>query len=317
MKNKKSFEMSFNWIFAFIAGGTILLLALYGMSKIIQTGQNLGQTEAAAALSALLDPLETGLASQKSEEIKLNTDTRIFFSCTTIDNRPFGKQTIAFSEKNLNNKYGEKGQEISIKNKYVFSENIIDGKNIYAFSVPFFLPFKIGDLIVLSSKDYCFYQPPNNIKNEIENFELGNFKITKDLKNCTGIKVCFDIEKDECNIKVFANEGNYDSGRVVKNLQEVKYRDGLIYGAIFSSKEIYECNIKRLINKLSELASLYSDKADTLSKKGCGSDIKLDLGMLKNYASAVNSSKDLIDLDESVKKVDSFNKGIMSACKLY
>ncbi|MBS3075794.1 hypothetical protein J4429_05035 [Candidatus Pacearchaeota archaeon] len=317
MKSKKSFEMSFSWIFAFIAGGAILLLALYGMSKVIQTGQNLGQTEAAAALTALLDPLETGLASQKSEEIKLNADTAIFFTCSYLDNRPFGKQMIAFSEKNLNNKPGEKGRDISIKNKYIFSESVINGKNLYAFSVPFFLPFKIGDLIILSSKDYCFYQPPNEIKDEIENFELGNLKITKDLKNCSGTMVCFDSERDECDVKVFSNGGNYNNGKIVKNLQEVKYRDGLIYGAIFSSKEIYECNVKRLMARLSELTLIYSDKADTLNKKGCSSDIKLDLNVLKNNANSANSSRDLIDLDESAKKVDSFNKGIMQRCKLY
>ena len=288
MKSKKSFEMSFSWIFAFIAGGAILLLALYGMSKVIQTGQNLGQTEAAAALTALLDPLETGLASQKSEEIKLNADTAIFFTCSYLDNRPFGKQMIAFSEKNLNNKPGEKGRDISIKNKYIFSESVINGKNLYAFSVPFFLPFKIGDLI-----------------------------ITKDLKNCSGTMVCFDSERDECDVKVFSNGGNYNNGKIVKNLQEVKYRDGLIYGAIFSSKEIYECNVKRLMARLSELTLIYSDKADTLNKKGCSSDIKLDLNVLKNNANSANSSRDLIDLDESAKKVDSFNKGIMQRCKLY
>jgi hypothetical protein len=317
MKSKHGFEMSFNWIFAFIAGGTILLLALYGMSKIISTGENIGQTEAAAALTALFDPLETGLASQKSEEIKLNKETQIFLSCSYIDNRPFGKETIAFSEKNLNNRYGEKGNGIDIKNKYLFSDNIIEGKNLFVFSMPFFLPFKIGDIIIISSKDYCFYQPPNEIKTEIENLNLGNLKISKDLKNCTGVIVCFDSDRQECNIKVFGDGGNYYSGRVVKELQETRYRDGLIYGAIFSSKEIYECNIKRLMNKLNELALLYSDKADTLNKKGCGADIKLDLGMLRNYALGVNSSRDLIDLDESVKKVESFNKGLMQACKLY
>ncbi|MDD5193451.1 MAG: hypothetical protein PHF67_02590 [Candidatus Nanoarchaeia archaeon] len=317
MKSKKSFEMSFNWIFALIAGVTILLLALYGMSRIIQTGQNLGQTEAASALTALLDPLETGLASEKSEEIKLNEETKIFFECSYLDNRPFGKQTIAFSEKNLNNEYPEKGQEISIKNKYIFSENTIEGKNIYAFSVPFFLPFKVGDLIVLASKDYCFYQPPNDIKDEIENLGIGKLKIAEDFKNCTGTIVCFDIDRRECDIKVFANDGDYYNGRVVKNLQEVKYRDGLFYGAVFSSKEIYECNIRRLMSRLSELTSIYSDKADTLGKKGCGSDIKLDLNLLKIQADSLNSSRDLVDLDEISKKVESFNKGMMRECRIY
>lgn len=315
--SKRSFEMSFNWLFAFIAGGAILLLALYGMSKIIQTGENLGQTEAAAALTALLDPLETGLASQKSEEIKLNQETQIFLKCSYLDNRPFGKETIAFSEKNLNNEYGEKGEEIEIKNKYVFSDNIIEGKNVYAFSIPFFLPFKIGDLIILTSEDYCFYRPPNEIEDEIESLNLRNLKTAKDFRNCTGIIVCFDDENSKCDIKVFPSGETYYNGRVVKNLQEVKYRNGLIFGAIFSSKEIYECNVKRLLNKVSELASLYSDKADVLNRKGCGSDIKLDLSILKNYAIAANTSKDLIDLDNSVKKVEAFNRGLIQACKLY
>ena len=60
---KAIFGMSFNWIFALIVGGFILFLAIYGAGKFIKTSETTLYTETASKLTALLDPLETGLAS--------------------------------------------------------------------------------------------------------------------------------------------------------------------------------------------------------------------------------------------------------------
>jgi hypothetical protein len=317
MENKRAFEMSFNWIFAFIAGGIILFLAIYGVGRFVQTSGNIANTEAAVQISALLDPLETGLASGKSQEINFGNEVKTFYTCNYLDNKPFGKQTIAFSEKNLKNEYSEKGDEISVKNKYVFAEDFVEGKSMNVFSKPFFMPFKTADLIVIFSRDYCFYQPPNEIKKEIENLNLGKIKITNDLKNCTGIVVCFESERAECDIKVFGTSGNFESGKIFKNNREFYYKNGLIYGAIFSSYDIYECNIKRLTGRLNELAKIYSDKTDIIYKKGCTSSAKEELKILSDSAKAVNSSMDLISLSETGDKIDSINKALLQECKIY
>jgi len=67
--DKKAIAMSFNWIFAIIAGGFILFLAIFAAGQFIRTGEQTIYTETAASLISLFDPLETGLASGKAHEI--------------------------------------------------------------------------------------------------------------------------------------------------------------------------------------------------------------------------------------------------------
>ena len=76
--NKKAIAMSFNWLFAIIVGAIILFLAIYATSKFIKTSEEVIYTETSAKLIALLDPLETGLASGKSEEISFKKQTRTY-----------------------------------------------------------------------------------------------------------------------------------------------------------------------------------------------------------------------------------------------
>ena len=97
--DKKGIAMSFNWIFAILAGGFILFLAIFSAGKFIRTGEQILYTETAASLISLLDPLETGLASGKAHEIGFKKKSKIFFDCEENLNPPFGKQTISFSEK--------------------------------------------------------------------------------------------------------------------------------------------------------------------------------------------------------------------------
>ena len=99
VKNKKAIAISFNWIFAFIAGTIILFLAIYATTQYIQTSEKTIYTETAAQLISLFDPLETGLASGKSDEINFKKQSRIYLDCSYLNNHPFGQQTIAFSEK--------------------------------------------------------------------------------------------------------------------------------------------------------------------------------------------------------------------------
>ena len=42
------------------------------------------------------------------------------------------------------------------------------------------------------------------------------------------------------------------------------YVDSLLYGAILSSPEIYECNVKRLMKKFNYVAELYEGKVQNL-----------------------------------------------------
>lgn len=315
--NKKAIEMSFNWIFALIAGGVIIFLSIYGVSKFISTGEQGIATETAAQVISLLDPFETGLASGKSSVIDFKKNSRIYFDCSETDNRPFGREMISFSEQSLGDKYGVKSEPVSIKNKYIFIEDLVEGKKLYVFSMPFSMPFKIADIIGISTKNYCFYLAPNKVQDNFGELNLKNVYFSDDLKNCTEMEtVCFGKGSD-CDIDVFSYDDNYEYGRVTKNDKEMFYADNLLYAAIFSDSEIYECNLKRLMNKLNELSLIYINKIDIIEKKGCSSSISNKLIALTNSAKSIKSSQKIPELFEQAKEINLINQGTSEGCKLY
>lgn len=328
MKNKRGISMPFEWIFAMLVGGLILFLAIYGASKLIETGKYNINTDTAVRMRSLFNTFSTGLASGvKPSEIHFQKQSKIFFDeCSFIENPPFGKQTIAFSEKTFKNEYDEKGAPISIKNNYVFAEDIVEGKDIYAFSKPFFMAYKVADLIMISSKKYCFYQAPNEIKDEIEMLNLGNVNFSEE--ECNGIKVCFGSEGRGCDIKIIGEcedncDSAYDFGIVIKydengrKIAEMGYMNNLVYAAIFSSPDLYECNVKRLMNKFNELGKIYLDKIKIIEINGCSSSIPGRLSAAMEMSQNLESSKDLILLAQESKDVEIINQAAKSGCQLF
>jgi hypothetical protein len=321
MSNKKAFEMSFNWMFALIAGAIILFAAVYATTKFIDTGKTTLYTESASKISTLLDPMETGLASGKSAEINFDKEAITYHSCSS-EFKPFGKSTISFTESKSIGKQSENAlNEINIYNKFIFANDSVSGKNLYLFSKPINIPFKVADLIMISSEEYCFYQAPNEIINEVNGLSLKNIKIIENLKNCTGIKVCFGTKDSKCDVFVSGMceglncESKYDYGKVIKNGKTLYYYEGLMYGAIVSSAQIYECNLKRLMNKLNELTTVYKDKIKVIQSENCDSDMQADLNILAGYASNFKSSEDLFQISQKAKDIDSKNK--FALCSVY
>ena len=307
MKNKKGIEFGFNWLFAIIVGGVILFLAIYGTGRFIGTQETAIYTQTAAELVSLLDPLETGLASGKSTEIYFAKLSRTFYDCDENNNLPFGTQTIRFSEQTFGEKFPEAGGKVTIRNKYVFAENVVEGRRYVVFSKPFFMSYKVADLLVVSSKDYCFLDAPEDVKDEIKGLNIKNIIFVNATEKCNGVYVCFN--GGDCDIKV-SEEDSY----VQKEGKRLYYIEDLLYAAIFSSSEIYECNVKRLKSKFDELGEVYIDKIDIIERKGCRSNIG---PKLKTIRGDIDSSRDLITLEEEIEDIDSINRAAKSGCQLY
>lgn len=314
MKTKKAFEMSFNWIFALIAGGAILFLAIYGVSKFIDAGKTVAYTEIASQISAYLDPFQAGAASGKFSQMSFKKQAEVYFSCADYP-APFGKQTIAFSQEDIGDE--KKGEQITFKDKYVFAEEPVKGKNMYIYSKPFDIPFKTADLIIFTSKNYCFKMATNNIKDELTNSEVINVKF----ENCneTDIEVCFG--RVDCDISVRGEcseincDDEYDYGYVLKDNKKLYYSGNLLYGAIVSSPELYECNVMRLAGRFSELGKVYLDKMNFIETTGCGSDIRSDLEIMISEAQALKSSSQIIELAKKAEIMDAKNE--FALCKVY
>lgn len=301
--NKNGLEFSFTWLFAVIIGAVILVLAIYAATKLMSTGGLETSTATAKEIGILLNPLETSFEEGKTTSISVNTETRIYNGCDD-DSGNFGKQLISVSQKSFG-KFTEPSIEVSFPNKYIFSEDYEEGKKFYIFSKPFEFPFKIADLIYISSADkkYCFIDAPKNIEEELNQIKQENFA-TGNCSTLNGfIRVCFGTLKN-CEIRV-----NYNLKYVEKNKSSAYFEtDALMYGAIFSEKNIYECQVKRLMQRAGELSSIYSKKSNLLSQKECNSNLELD--SFKILLSDYESSSDLSLLSNKADEIKGGNDAV-------
>jgi len=305
---RKGIEFSFAWLFSIVAGAVIIFLAIYAGAKMISSSQYQASTATAKELSIIFEPLETGLASGMSTQAILSGETRIYNDCMLTG--IFGKQEISLATKS-GRSWSAPGGKIPIENKYLFSENIVEGKKIYFFSMPFEFPFKVADTIVMSAKEYCLLNAPSFIEEDLENLNLGNVKFNE---NCSkdSVQVCFG-SGTRCNTTVFSVDG-YETGYVTKGASKMYFTKNLVYPAIFSDASIYECNVKRLMKKASQLALVYRDESNLLSIK-CSVVPGASLNDFAIQAAKVNSSSQIAMLAGSANIIDSDNN--FAECRLW
>jgi len=311
--NKKGFEMSFTWIFSIIAGAAILFLAIYAASQFIKThGQEI-DTQTSVKLAILLDPLETSLESGKRSIIDFGANTKIYNDkCYTYGN--FGEQSIGIltsQGRNARPSYGKPQY-----NKHIFSQNIEEGKEFSVFSKPFALPFKVSDLIFFSGREYCFVQTPESIREELEGLGIMNVNFTESKASCKdgSQKVCFG-QSSGCEIAVYGNNYDFSSGYLIKEGKTLYFTDSLIYGAIFSSPSVYECNVKRLSLRLANLGEVYLDKIKILDNINCNSLMDSSLNEIITLARNLNSSQQLFVIKEKADETEKINEA--AECKVY
>lgn len=305
MKSKRAMQLPFAWIFAALVGAFILFLSIYIAVKLINTGEAETDLKTGTEIGILLNPLETGFESSKTTFMTIPVETRIYAEC--FEGGTFGEQRIKISQLSLK-KWTDTKTRVSFQNKYVFSKNYSEGKKFFLFSKPFEMPFKVADLVYLSSskETYCFTNAPKKIEDELESLGQENIATS----NCSddSIKVCFSYG-DSCDISV-----EYDSKIVAKKSDRLYFEgDALMYAAIFSEKPVYECQVKRLMQRIEQLSLIYRDKATLVSKKDCQSN--LELGLLSVAANNVQDSKSLSLVGKIAEDIDKNNE--LAYCKIW
>ena len=307
MKNKRgALDISFAWLFAIIVGGFILFLAVYAAIKLIGTEQTIQDAKTGKEIGVLLNPLETSFESGKTSLLTMPVETRIYNKCN--NQGTFGRQIIQVSQKSFN-KWTETNIDVGFSNKYLFSEKYAEGKKFYLFSKPFEFPFKVADLIYITSSEdkYCFIDAPEEILEELEDLKQENIF----LANCsTGVKICFS-GGSKCEVNV-----NYNSKYVEKNSERIYFEgDSLMYAAIFSDKEIYECQLKRLMQRTEQLTLLYRDKANFVSRVGCDSNLNSDLMQLNTLAKNLKGSEEIYSLKNVAEEIE--YKNDLAKCRIW
>ena len=301
-------QFNFVWLFAIIAGGAILFLAIYGATQIGDTKGFQTNTEIAKSISIITDPLQSGFAASSFGKISLQQESRINNFCY---DKEFGKNEISVSTRSgIGKEWSTTGAPIAITNKYIFSSERNTGKDYYVFSKPFNFPYEISDMIFITPEKYCFVsnKQTEEIIDEITMLKMPNIEVD----NCSSesIKVCFNNGND-CDITVYGSctsgcDSVFDSGEVIKGSQEMKYVGNLMYAAIFSDKNIYDCNVKRLMHRNAKLAEMFSEKVDLMNARDCASNLKVDLVVWQTLVTNT-SSEDLIPLMSESERLDKKN----------
>ena len=308
LKKKGFIQISFAWLFAIVIGAVILFFAIYISVKIVKTGGDVSGAKTAKEISVLLNPLETGFGEEKTTPLTMHVESRLNNGCENPSNfNIFGEQEISVSEK-IKGKWTDTGVGSVTYNKYIFSNQGVQGKNFYLFSKPFEFPFKVADLIFLTSskESYCFIDSPEEIQEELTSLSQANLFI----ENCSSdsIRVCFEGGND-CDVSVDINDRSVEKDGSLVYFET----DALMYGAIFSDREIYECQVQRLMKRLRELALIYNDKENITSAKGCPVDVNL-LG-LADSASSLRDSSNLFVVKINADYVEDENK--RASCRLW
>lgn len=310
MKKRGALEISFGWLFAIVAGILIITLAIYFSSKIIGTQQETTSAETATELGTLLDPLETSFESSQTTSVTLSAESRIHDSCKLTGN--FGQQIIQIDQKSLN-KWVKTDVDVKFSNKYIFSESEIEGRKFYIFSKQFKFPFKIADLIyITSSADrYCFVDAPTGVEKEISDLNQSNLLT----ENCSSsdIKVCFD--SNNCDINVDYTNGIVEKNGSVMYISGTEDYNALMYAAIFSNKETYECQVSRLMMRLKEISLLYQDKDSKVVERGCDTGFGDSFTGLIDSLSLYSSSEDLSIIKMETENMNEMNKA--GVCMLW
>jgi hypothetical protein len=112
---------------------------------------------------------------------------------------------------------------------------------------------------------------------------------------------------------VYSFDG-YETGFVAKGKDKLYFTKNLIYPAIISSSDVYECNVKRLMKKASQLALVYRDESNMLSDK-CAVVSGSSLENLAIQASHINNSAQLAVFDPIASSLDSENN--FAECRVW
>ena len=323
IQSKKA-QLPFNWIFAIVVGAVIIFLALFFAWRYGNVQQYKYDTEIAEKLNIILNPLES-FAEAKTTLIEMPAEARISLKCNF---EGIGRQELRIATKSsLANQWQEFSAPQSIYNKYVFSNSLEEGRKLYVFGKKFSMPFQVSDLIYATMSDYCFVNPPVHIEDELKAINTSNFILVNSKRACRNASksVCFGQAGCDINVYGFCSgfdcSNEYDYGSVEKkeaSKGKVVYYSGeaLLYAAVFSSTENYECNIDRLMYRIDLLSRLYREKAKLLESKGCGTGrLKEKLAALSLAANFTAKSGRVFELNPSADEVENSNSELI--CRVF
>ncbi len=320
MSNKKG-AIEFGWIFALIVGAIILFFAFYFIGTKLGEQKTVGKLGTESQLDILWSPFASfgSLAETSSKEFALKSIEKINFSCSYDTEFGYSGISVVTNVKT----YSRPKQ---IYDKYIFSEKALEGKNFQVISKPFEMPWRVADLIyfIQKNKKYCFEDfPDNRVEEEFggegNGMNISNFNFSGCKNNKDFIQVC---DSGNCDIKVSLITNSVAKKDSNGRTKTVYFSgDALMYAAIFSDPDIYDCNVRRLAKRIKNEAEIYSGKAMALASKGCDvsfSSAQLEAGAEIIVINGVNRSDSaMASLSSAAASLQSQNPYSSLGCRVF
>lgn len=329
MEKNKTGALEFGWIFSIIIGAIILFFAFYFVYSQVMQQQLFEQKVQTQGIDVLLTPFSYlgSIGSANAKIATLDRESKISINCKAPDSY----DALGYNKLVTQSIYRGETVPGGLKNaydKYIFADEM-QSKTLFVMSKPFEAPWRIADLIYFfpDNRTYYFSSAPARIVEELRAiegaFDNKHFFFTPTNIPENSIKVCFRQESN-CDITVYNEGENYELGRVTKknSKNEIEtiyyYNDALMYAAIFSNKELYDCNVQRLFSRASIQLDLYQQKNTLIIQKGCVANINLQ--SLAQSFEKLKTNPNNLDTFKSLKTssifVNNANRNAIN-CNLY
>lgn len=315
MKNKKAFEMQFNWIFVLVAGATIIFF----FTIVVVKQKNVSESSGKATMLKSVQSIITGAS--------VSTDT------TKIIDLPNADIEISC------NKIAIGGISNPYQKLILFAPGLIKGGKLITQTSAFSAPYRAANLLYMTSdqiryiiigdsdiakevnkslpsdlrKDF-YKSVPSAIKNE-NNYKVKfiipeNIDETKiDIKNFEKMK---DSDVTAVKIKGDSSKGEVEFYQKNKDkfskVDESKYKSRYItksslIGAVYSDTlETYECNMQNAFSRLNLVTKIYIGRTTRLM-----SESALQAQCTQSYSNALNNLNSTLSasLNFEASKIDS------------
>ncbi len=318
MNNRRG-DFNFVTIFAIFAGIAILILSIYGVTKGGDTQKYQSDSTIAKQISIFTDPMQAGFATSSSGKIDFHQTIKFRNRCESFSD--FGTNRISVATQDTSGKtYGDFGAEITVQDKYLISNEELETQSLYTLSKTFSFPYDVADFIVLipDSEQYCFENAPEFIITS-----LGALKIPMiHTENCSDkemIQIC--TSNNDCDISIegmcsdYECKSKYDYGIIEKDNRIIPFVGELVYPAIFVERDVYFCNVDRMLYRASLLSQLYTQKTDLLSSRLCATSTKAQLIDWTNSLESIENADQILGIYDKSFELKKINE--RSGCKTW
>lgn len=303
----KKGQAQVHWIFVIVAG-SIILLFFVGFGFEYMKLQN---TRLSSAVAMQFDNTINGLKiGEQYKIVDTSEEISASFNCDGVK---------------INNNFNHKWEE-----NIIFSPDKINSDKFMVWAKNINIPFGVDNIILISSGDYKIFivesdyarNIVSSIPKQFDNVQLINYEelsnINFDSYENTKIVSFDDYDLDDYDDEaeiVKISKGDFGIIKINNNEYEF-YGKAMIYGAIFSSDDNFNCSSKKLFKKAALVSNIYYNKAlylqDCCSKSSCNynniaSDLRIYSELFKQQILNLNEINLLSNTIVS-KNNDFFNK---------